>query len=291
MGEVMTRITWALVDLATQLLDPHERDAVCGDLAECRVSGWRALGEVLGLVLRRQAALWTEWRPWLALMGVVLPIGILLSHASRWWADSTALDMSLYIRIWEWSYLGYPGWRRDLFGIMWSVALNAAALSAWSWTCGYMLASVSRRTVWVTAMAFALVVFLATLGTSTVARITHDNFAGHFYGVVLPRLVRLAFVVLPLLWGIQSHRKSVVRPTMLLVGAAAVIILTVLVSPGLENSLVFGRGSFPDGGPDRTVGTSDDPRPLWPVAVLMLWPTAYILATIMPRRPRRLDAV
>jgi hypothetical protein len=290
MGEVMTHIAWALADLATRLLEPHERDAVCGDLAECRVSGWRALGEVLGLVLRRQAAMWTGWRPWLALVGVVLPIGILLSHASRSWADSTALDISLYTRLWEWSYLQYPGWRHELFRTVGSIALSAAALSVWSWTCGYMLASISRRTVLVTAIAFALAVFLATLGTSTVARITHDDFAGHFYGVVWPRLFRSAFVMLPLLCGIHSRRKGVIRPTMLFVGAALVITLTVLKSPGLENSLVWGRGLYGQAGPDRTFGTSDDPRPLWPTALVMLWPTAYILAAAMPNRQRRLDA-
>jgi len=74
-----------LADLASTLLEPHERDVVRGDLAECGVNGWRACLEVLGLVARRQAALWADWRPWLALVGVVLPIGVLLSHASRSW--------------------------------------------------------------------------------------------------------------------------------------------------------------------------------------------------------------
>jgi hypothetical protein len=290
MGQVMTRLGCALADLSAQLLEPHEREAVRGDLAECGVGGWRALCEILGLVLRRQAALWTEWRPWLALVGVVLPLGILLSHASRSWADSSALDISLYIRLWEWSYLDNPGWRRDLFRTVWSIALSAAALSVWSWTCGYVLASVSRRTVWVSAIAFAFVLFLATLGTSTVARIAHDKFAGHFYGVVLPRLFRTAFVMLPLLWGIHSRRKGVIRPTMLLFGAAVVMTLTVLKSPGLESSLVWGRGLYRNAGPDRTFGTSDDPRPLWPVALVMLWPTAYLLATAIANRQRRLDA-
>jgi hypothetical protein len=286
----MTHIGWALADLAAQLLEPHEREAVRGDLAECHSGGWRAFREVLGLVFRRQAALWTEWQPWLALVGVVLPLGILLSHASRSWADSSALDISLYVRLWDWSYLEYPGWRGDFLRTVWSTALSAAALSVWSWTCGYMLASVSRRTVWVTVMALALVVFLATLGTTTVARITHDEFAGHFYGTVLPRLFRTAFVMLPLLWGIYSRRKGVIRPTTLFLGAAVVIALTVLKSPGLENSLTWGRGLYRNAGPDRTFGTGDDPRPLWPVTLVMLWPTAYILATAMPNRPSRLDA-
>jgi hypothetical protein len=220
----------------------------------------------------------------------VLPLGIMLSHASRSWADGAALDISLYMRLWDWSYLQYPGWRRELLRSVGSIALSAFALGVWSWTSGYMLASVSRRTVWVAAIAFGLVVFLATFGTTTVARLTHDKFAGHFYGVVLPRLFRAVFVMLPLFWGIRRGRKRRIRPTRLFVGAAVVIALTVLKSPGLENSLVWGRGLFGSAGPDRTYGTSDDPRPLWPVALVMLWPTAYILVTTMPDRARRLDA-
>ncbi len=68
-----------------------------------------------------------------------------------------------------------------------------------------------------------------------------------------------------------------------------VITLTVLKAPGLENSLVWGRGLYGDAGPDRTFGTSDDPRPSWPV-VVMLWPTAYILATATSDRLRHFDA-
>ena len=83
----MTRIAWTLADLATQLLEPQERDVVRGDLAECGATGWRALREVLGLVIRRQSMLWTEWQPWFALIAIVLPIGVMLSHAARWWAD------------------------------------------------------------------------------------------------------------------------------------------------------------------------------------------------------------
>jgi hypothetical protein len=290
MGQVMKRMGWSLAELASKLLEPHEREAVRGDLAECGASGWRTLREVLGLVVRRQAAMWSEWRPWFALFGVVLPLGVLLSHASRWWSDSSAHDLSIYVRLWDWSYLGYPGWRREFLESVWKAVLSAAALSVWSWTCGYMLASVSRRTVWVAAIAFALVVFFSTLGISPFARFSQDTSAGHFYGVVLPRLFRTAFVMVHLLWGIHSRCTHVIRPARLFAIAAVVMTLTVLKSPGLENSLALGRGLYRNAGPDRTYGTSDDPRPLWPIALVMLWPTAYILATAMPNRPRRLDA-
>jgi hypothetical protein len=286
----MTRSEWTLVALAAQLLETHERDAVRGDLIEAGATGPQALRQILGLVARRQAALWADWHPWFALIAVVLPLGILMSHATRWWADSSAMDIALYLRIWEWSYLKYPGWRRDVFLIIWSLALSAAALSAWSWTCGYVLAALSRRAVWMTAIAFALVVFFATFGSSTVVRVTSEKFTTHFYGVVFPRLFRTFFVMAPLLWGIHCHRKGIVHPRIRVIGAAAVIVLTVLVSPRLENSMVSGRGLYGDAGPDRTFGTGDEPRPLWPVALVMLWPTAYILASAKPNRPRRLDA-
>ena len=81
-GPAMRRISWWSVDLFSRLLEADERDAVRGDLTESGASGGRALRDVLGLVVRRQAALWVDWRPWLALLGVVVTLGLLLSHVS-----------------------------------------------------------------------------------------------------------------------------------------------------------------------------------------------------------------
>ena len=80
-----------------------------GDLTESRASGRRALLDVLGLVVRRRAALWMDWRPWLALVGVVIPLGLLLSHVSRWWADGFAIYAWLYVNNWTWAFLDSPG--------------------------------------------------------------------------------------------------------------------------------------------------------------------------------------
>ena len=63
---MLTRCCWSLVELVSCLLDPPERDAVRGDLAECGAGACRTLGEVIGLVVRRQAAHWVDWRPWLS---------------------------------------------------------------------------------------------------------------------------------------------------------------------------------------------------------------------------------
>ena len=61
-----TRVYWLLVEMVSRLLDQPERDVVRGDLAECGARPGPALREVAGLVIRRQAALWIDWRPWLA---------------------------------------------------------------------------------------------------------------------------------------------------------------------------------------------------------------------------------
>ena len=59
------RIGWSMVDAASQLLERDEREAVQGDLVEAGVSACNGLLEILGLVVRRQALLWKNWRPWI----------------------------------------------------------------------------------------------------------------------------------------------------------------------------------------------------------------------------------
>ncbi|MPY90708.1 MAG: PQQ-binding-like beta-propeller repeat protein [Luteitalea sp.] len=54
-GPAMRRVSWWSVDMVSRLLEADERDAVRGDLTESGASGERALRDVLGLVMRRQA--------------------------------------------------------------------------------------------------------------------------------------------------------------------------------------------------------------------------------------------
>lgn len=286
MGKVMIRTGWWLADVASQFLEPHERDAVRGDLAECGASGWRVLCEVLGLLARRQAACWMDWRPWLAVIAIVLPIGLMLSHASRWWADDAVFTTVEY-RLFQWSRLEHFGWRSDLFLPASSALTCGISLIGWSWTSGYVLASLSRRAVWVTIVLFALVVFLGTLGTTTVVHAHSVAFATHFFAVVFPRLIRVGFVLVPALWGVHSYRHASVSRLTLSIGAVALMLLTVLTAPFLEGSMTLGRGFYPSPleiGPDRLGATADDLRPLWPISLVMLWPTAGILISTLWRR-------
>jgi hypothetical protein len=286
MGKVMIRIGWWLADAASQLLEPHERDAVRGDLAECGAGGWRALYEVLGLVARRQVSCWMEWRPWLAVFAIVLPIGVMLSHASRWWADDAVYTTTLQYTLYEWSGFEHPEWR-DVFLPVWSALTGGVSLACWSWTSGYVLASLSRRAVWVSIALFALVVFLGTLGTTTIVRTHSGAFAEHFFAVVFPRLIRVVLVLLPALWGMHSYRRASVSRLTLSIGAVVLMVLTLLTAPFLEGSMTLGRGAFPSPleiGPDKLGATADDLRPLWPISLVMLWPTAAILVSTLWRR-------
>jgi hypothetical protein len=282
---------WSLANLLSALLDERERDVVRGDLEESGASGAQALLEIAGLGLRRQAAAWLDWRPWLMLVGVVVPIGVLLSHAAHWWGVTTALNVANYWSLWDFAYLGYPGWRLDLMRVIGGTSTAWLALIGWSWTSGFVLGRFSRRTFWVTLALLGLAVFAGTLGAVSIAqlRATMPSVQHHVVFIVGPRLLRTFLVMLPAVLGaLRGARSSPLPlvPTVLFVVLLAVV--TSRVSRGLEGSVVFGRGMIPpDPGLDGYVVSDDDPRPWWPLSLFMLWPAAYILATSSSQRWRR----
>jgi hypothetical protein len=179
------RVGW-LVDKAAQVLDPAEREVVCGDLAEAGGSRARAILDILGLVARRQMALWTGWEPWAALILVVAPLGMILSLISRLWADSTSIDAWVYFGHWDWSFFRYPGLRTDLLRVLFLTGRDYVALMCWAWTCGFAIASLSRRTARLNLLVFCLVLLAATVGSSTTLR----NGAQVFTSVIAGRLRR-----------------------------------------------------------------------------------------------------
>jgi len=54
----MNRLWLWLIDRVSRCLEPNERDAVLGDFTESGDLAWRGLLDLLGLIVRRQAALW-----------------------------------------------------------------------------------------------------------------------------------------------------------------------------------------------------------------------------------------
>ncbi len=139
----MTGVTRPLMDLTARLLEQDERDAVLGDLAETGSGAWRGLVEILGLVVRRQGALWTEWRPWLAAFGVALPCSFLLMGVSF----SISCTYQRLAGSTVCAACG-PAGQEDFPLLMCHILL----LIIWSWTGGFVVGSGSRRTLWVSAL-------------------------------------------------------------------------------------------------------------------------------------------
>jgi hypothetical protein len=140
-----------LVDLVSRLLRPDEREVVQGDLLEGGESAWQSLLAVVGLVIRREAALWRNWRPWLAAFGLALPSSFLL------------MGFSLSVSRAYQQLVGGPILHATGVTVGPGFALflcNVLLLVAWSWTGGFVVGSVSRRTAWVSAaLSFAPCLF------------------------------------------------------------------------------------------------------------------------------------
>jgi hypothetical protein len=284
-----TRICWFLVELLSRLLDRAERDAVRGDLVECGAGACRTLREVSELVLRRQAAAWFDWRPWFTLASVVIPIGFLLSHTSRWWGITIGIDLANYWVLWDFSYLAYPGYRNDVIRMAVWIGGAWLALIGWSWSSGFVIGRLTRPTLWLIVALFALVIFAGTLGTVTSAqRLPNPSLKYHLIFVVFPRLARAFLVMLPMVWGAyRGSRESALPFGSTLLGVLVLAGVTFMVSQSLERSIVLGRGLIPpDPGPDGFVVSADDPRPWWPLSFVMMWPAAYVLAVAGSERWR-----
>ena len=147
----MTAIVWSLVDTASQLLEHRDREALLGDLVEAGENAWKALFAVLGLAIRRHVLLWKNWRPWLAAFGLALPCSLLLI------GFSVSISQT-YQRVIGPAILKATGLT---VGPGFSLLMcNILLLACWSWTGGFVVGSISRRTVWVSAaFSFAPCIF------------------------------------------------------------------------------------------------------------------------------------
>jgi hypothetical protein len=151
----MNGIGWPLVELSSKLLERDEREAVLGDLLEAKESAWQGLLDVSGLVLRREAGFWKALRPWLAGFGVALPNSFLLMGVSL--SVSCTYQRLINHKVYDvWWPTGHEGFSLLL--------CHTFLLIAWSWAGGYVVGSVSRRTLWVSA-ALSLLPSVICLGT------------------------------------------------------------------------------------------------------------------------------
>jgi hypothetical protein len=194
---------WSWVEAAARLLQANEREAVLGDLLETGESGWHALFDVLGLAIRRQAGLWTSWRPWLAAFGLALPSTFLLMGFSV--SISQAYQHLVGPTILQATGLNVgPG----LFLLLCNIFL----LVGWAWTGGFVVGSLSRRTIWVSA-ALSCLPCLVCLASFSVE--------------CLSRLCLLLFIP-PAIWGVrQGLRITQIKLSAAIILALAVTALTI----------------------------------------------------------------
>ncbi len=154
-------MNWIL-RLAAGALEPGERDAVLGDLAEQGVSGARPIFDVLGLVARRQLLIWTSWRPWFALISIVGVSGYYLSGMLY------GLSVGIFEQVAAWRRYGVhyntgvTSFRDDVI----QMSCLAAAIFFWTAVNASLLRRLSGRATWLTGLLFYIVV--------------HDAFAARF---------------------------------------------------------------------------------------------------------------
>jgi len=299
----MTRIYWWLVRRMSRVLEPDEREAVLGDFAETGEAAGEALLDLLGLVVRRQAALWTGWQPWLTLVGLIFPLGMLLSIVSRGTADHSAIYIWVYMHWGDWAFLKIPGFRTDLAHYFAVFFVEYMTLICWSWTGGFVLGSASRRIIQVNGVLFCLMLLLGAALGVPIYRAYYENyiyvhswfrlpsvpdgnaavFAGAFYRVSFPLIVEVVLVVIPSLWGmrqgVQHRGRQTLRRTILWTAAIASLAALVLHEPGF---LLFFRGFRAPGS-----GLLGLTRLL---QLFVWWPVVYLVAGGVWRRWRRIVA-
>jgi peroxiredoxin len=224
----MNRICWRLVEILSRALEPAEREAVRGDIAESGATGAQALRDVFGLVVHRQSSLW-----------VVIPLGMLLIFIAQFTADGSAVYLWMYANNWDWSFLGNALFRYDFPRFMAEAALSYFRLMCWSWTGGFLIGTLSRGAIQVSGALFCLVLLVAQvlrlpqhivyLVFALFVRAARDNFnpnsavfALPFYRIVFPLIVVAALVVIPSVWGMREGLRAVgFRPVLRFLTQAA----------------------------------------------------------------------
>ena len=270
-GQMMTRICWWLVDVLSRVLDADERQAVRGDLAESGESVVWAIWDVLDLIVRRQVGLWAGWQPWLALVGIACLAGLPLSRiAFRLNVDLGQQLMAYYTYGVHFGTLLTP--QQDM---AWLLCL-AVALLVWSWTCGFVLGSLSGRAAWLTWSVFYLMVLDSTwvrfiLSGSMILRDPQP--LRLLITATLPLSPATFFFSVSAVWGaFLGVRWRVLPLRAVYVLASAITIFTILTT--------WMSGWYETAHEEWSAGAWHGVA--WPVRllpfVLASWPVAYLLA-------------
>jgi hypothetical protein len=210
---------------------------------------------------------------------------MLLSVASRSTADGNAIYIWLYANNWDWALLESPGFQHGFPRLMVGVSMSFVALMCLSWTIGFAVGGLSRRTIWVTCALFCLMLSLGETGQwrfGDRARDFDGNaavFALTFYRVVFPLIVQTVLVMLPALWGMrQGIRLTTLPPRLRAILWTAVCATVAAIA---IQSWIWWR--FPNAYTRSAIWGG------WQIQLLQLlvyWPVGYLVASATGRRWR-----
>jgi hypothetical protein len=198
---------WPLVEVAARLLERGEREAVLGDLLETGEGAWRGVLDVLGLVIRRQLLHWKNWQPWLATFGLALPCSLVLMGVSV--SVSSMVERLIDHRI----LVGSPQAIHE--GLL-QLLCPGLLLIGCSWACGFVMGSLSRRTLWVSiaSSCFACLFCLVRFREPSLSRLC------------------LFLFLLPAIWGVRQALRSIRINLALAIFLAIAITLMILPPTG-----------------------------------------------------------
>ena len=302
------RILWSLVSLAARALDADERNYVRGDLEESGATASESLRAIFGLVLRRSLIACSDWRNWLRLAALIIPLSAALSIISRTTAGWSAVYFWLYVNNWHLSFINSSGFWFVLAESAWGISIGFVTLACFAWTGGFVLGAASPRALRMNAFLFcsmlalgALVIaphYLHLLQAMLMQRFPprpdghpyHDNdavFALAFYRAIFPLLLQAILVLLPSLWGMRRGRQFSGRHLLvnLLIWTAVTgtLLVMLLQVPGL------GLVIWTHAGPRAVNILAHLVRGL---RLLAYWPLVYLIAPAIWRfRTLRLAAV
>lgn len=199
---------WWLAERVSGMLEADERDAVWGDLAESGESGTEALRGLLGLVARRQAAMWKDWRMWPVLGGLV-PLAWLLARQSGYVAHLSAIYLWMYVDNWRTADMGNSGFWLLMAQVGAPILASGFMLMVWSWAGGVAIGVLGPRTNLVNGVLFCGTVALADISLAPGGSFGANGavFTVKFYRTIYPLMVQCAVVMLPLLWGMILGRR------------------------------------------------------------------------------------
>ena len=202
-------MTWSLIETICRLLEPEERQAVLGDLAESGETGIRALGAVAGLVVRRQLGLWKSWRPWVASLGL-LPVLLTFS----------CVTPSIVQIIQRYPWKNTPMSQQAIILMFCAAALLTVVLS---WTVGFVASSMARRAT----LSAATVLAMGAVWAICQRQAVHTT-----PGILFTGLLQLALHLAPFAHGLRcGARSGHLTPRRSLALAGAAFLLLAILTP------------------------------------------------------------